>query len=364
MSLQTAAERRRQAAQDAAEWMVRLQAPTLTAKDRADFVDWLRESPLHVAELLRADRIHWALSSYDQWQHITPAAAEESQATATVTSLRPSIELVAPATRSMHLASRLKSRPLLLAASILPLLALAGLWAMHGFGGTVFRTGIGERREVTLSDGSIITLAPASELHVKLTRRERDVMLDRGEALFHVSKDPSRPFVVSAADARVRAVGTAFSVERGSAAVVVTVIEGRVAVSETPLSATPPTSQTDMSASIAVGVDEQLAVFAKGSAGGVRKVNAQAKLAWAQGQLIFENDTVDEVVRQFNRQNRIQLRVLDARLGSRPVSGVFRVSDPQSFVAFLQAAGGVSSLQNSSGEILIGANGANPVAAL
>jgi len=47
-------------AEQAAEWLVRLE--TASAQERAEFWNWLRESPLHVREALAAQACHLQLS--------------------------------------------------------------------------------------------------------------------------------------------------------------------------------------------------------------------------------------------------------------------------------------------------------------
>ncbi len=54
--------------------------------------------------------------------------------------------------------------------------------------------------------------------------------LDSGEALFDVAKNPRRPFIVTAGDRQVVALGTSFVVRRQERQVTVTLIEGKVAV--------------------------------------------------------------------------------------------------------------------------------------
>jgi transmembrane sensor len=56
-------ERRLKAAEHAAHWLVALQSEELSSQERADFIDWLRESPLHVSEMLHACRLHRDLSA-------------------------------------------------------------------------------------------------------------------------------------------------------------------------------------------------------------------------------------------------------------------------------------------------------------
>lgn len=46
-------KRSKTATTDAAEWFIRLHADDVTHAEREQFVSWLRESPAHVAEILR-----------------------------------------------------------------------------------------------------------------------------------------------------------------------------------------------------------------------------------------------------------------------------------------------------------------------
>ena len=93
-----------------------------------------------------------------------------------------------------------------------------------------YATRAGERRTITLSDGSQLVLDSRTEVRVRYSRSERDVQLVGGQARFNVSKDASRPFVVHAGGQWVRAVGTAFNVDLLGDTLAVTLIEGRVRV--------------------------------------------------------------------------------------------------------------------------------------
>src|SRR3546814_12524306 len=75
-----------------------------------------------------------------------------------------------------------------------------------------YRTGTGEMRNVTLSDGSSVTLDTGSAIAVNYGDGRRGVRLLAGRAWFDVAHDERHPFTVSAADARVRVTGTAFDV--------------------------------------------------------------------------------------------------------------------------------------------------------
>ena len=231
---------------------------------------------------------------------------------------------------------------------------LAGFFGLVLTRGPVLRTQLGESREVTLADGSVVTLAPASELSVEMSDRERRVVLSRGDAFFHVAKNPRRPFVVYTKAARIRAVGTAFGVQTDANRVVVSVVEGRVAVSgDRSLErvrgrATPPP------AAVSVAADEQVTVEASGDPGVVRKINGATELAWASGQLIFEDEEVATVVSRFNRYNRTQIVIQWPELARRRVSGVFKADEPTSFVSLITSMTGVSAVHEGDRLIVIG----------
>lgn len=222
----------------------------------------------------------------------------------------------------------------------------------------------GEWREVRLPDGTQVRLAPQSHLEVHFTAHERDVLLTDGDGLFHVAKDPAKPFVVVSGRTRVRAVGTVFGVEHDSGAIVVTVEEGRVAVAETlrPLPAPPldqiePVLEPIPMTEISVGADQQIVVPAAGPISAIRKVDSRRELAWAEGRLIFDNESVGEVVRRFNRFNRLQLKIADPALANKPVTAVFDAADPEAFISFLESVADVRVTRASPNEILIASEG-------
>src|SRR5690606_23063359 len=110
-------------------------------------------------------------------------------------------------------------------------LVTAALWLLPSFNGQLIATERGERREVVLADGSVVQVDPQTRLDVRFDDRFRRVVLTQGRAVFRVARQPGRPFFVESGEAVVRAVGTAFGVERREhGRLVVTVAEGKVAV--------------------------------------------------------------------------------------------------------------------------------------
>ena len=106
-----------------------------------------------------------------------------------------------------------------------------GLGAFHR--GQRFTTRKGEVQVVALGDGSVVTLNTASRIAVDFSHSRRDIALLGGEALFDVAKDRARPFVVTAGNTQVRAVGTSFTVRRlADSPVQILVREGVVEITQ------------------------------------------------------------------------------------------------------------------------------------
>jgi transmembrane sensor len=132
------------------------------------------------------------------------------------------------------------------------------------------------------------------------------------------------------------------------------VVEGRVAVSQQTIRPAANSSTESGATALSLGADEQVSISPAGHATAVRKVQGEAVVGWASGQLVFENETVAEIARRFNLYNRTQIQVLDADLAARRISGMFRASDPESFVAFVRSAAGAQVAQPDSNHITLG----------
>jgi len=116
---------------------------------------------------------------------------------------------------------------------------------------------------------------------------------------------------------------------------------------------TAPESSHSATGEIFLIANQQITVAGSGTAEPVREVDSHRALAWAEGRLIFDNDSVEHAVREFNRYNRIRLTVNDAVLAHRTISGVFSAADPESFVAFIQSVATVRVTRDDASDITI-----------
>jgi transmembrane sensor len=205
-----------------------------------------------------------------------------------------------------------------------------------------YTSGIGEVRRIALEDGSTLLLNTASEVTVRLTTQQRDIRLVRGEALFEVAHDKSRPFIVHANDTAVRAVGTAFAVRLDAAQVDVTVTEGVVEVGDSKtLSGLGPTTAPASRPDVKRVAAHEHAVIARSRAPDVEPIapaKADRQLAWREGMVSFDGESLQTAVAEINRHNRRQIVIDDPTLAAMPIVGVFRAIDLEGFSAAAAAA--------------------------
>jgi transmembrane sensor len=236
-----------------------------------------------------------------------------------------------------------------IAASIV---LVAGVIALHLTAPDVYRTGAGERRVVTLTDGSQVQLDSLTELRVDYSERARGLTLVKGQARFDVARDARRPFWVVAADRKVVALGTAFNVDLLGKELFVTLLAGKVLIvpqvaelhlPAMPASAPPPAFRSARTGragklgnapldGVELQAGQQLAV----SAGGAEKVapaSVQRATAWQNGQLVFEDEPLSSVVARVNRYAVRPVVLADGNMASLRISGVFHTGDTDGFIA-------------------------------
>ena len=348
---------------EASAWFVEFREGNVPAAIRARFDEWLRRSPEHIQAYLEVSAAWSELPTADPEGRIdvealvTRARATADDNVVAVASLgvsgapegRPHLFLE-KRTENPHPQSDVVPRQakrsrgfygvLPIAASVILVTALTALvvW-LAPFHTDTYSTGIGEQRTVRLADGSTIELNALSKLHVHLSKDRRDIELTAGQALFHVAKDRSRPFIVRSGVATVRAVGTQFDVYRKLSGTTVTVLEGEVAVLPTSTANAPPSADEPGSrAADAVLLDagQQVTVTPR-QVSKPKKADTTAATAWTQQRLIFDATPIADVADEFNRYNVKKLVIADSILGTVGVSGVYSSSDPASLIGFLRA---------------------------
>jgi len=209
----------------------------------------------------------------------------------------------------------------------------------------------------TLPDGTVVELRPGAELIVNFTADSvglRRVTLTRGEALFHVAKNPARPFVVSAGTSDFRAIGTAFSVNLMPDSVALLVTEGRVAFEPTiptAPAATPSAPAPIIEAGFRVTVAHAAAT--PPTVAPVTADEAQHALAWRVPRLEFSATPLAEVVRLLNVHSGSRLRLATPDLGRVEISGAFRANNLDPLFQILRTTYRIDAVREPEGVIVL-----------
>ncbi|NQE60738.1 FecR domain-containing protein [Caulobacter sp. RHG1] len=305
----------------AVEWFIRLQGEP-EVEDWTAFQAWLEADERH---RLAYDEVEATWLDLDETDE-TPAAEPAPQ---TVVPFRkPSRR---PPAWTWGVAA------LTAAAAVVTLAVLPTLTAPQT---QTFTTAKGEVRDITLADGSRLSLSSDTRLEVRLARKQRDVVLARGEASFDVARDESRPFTVQAGDRDVRVLGTEFNILRSDQTLAVTVRRGVVRVSDA--------GQADVHQ---LTYGDQLLHRVGESRSTVRKVQPDRAFAWKKGRLTYENAPLSEVVADLNRYVPTPIRVDPGAIQVK-VSGVLLIDKEAAMLRHLELFAPVTA-ENTGTEIVL-----------
>jgi transmembrane sensor len=239
-----------------------------------------------------------------------------------------------------------------------------GLLAWHGFlpwGPGIYSTHVAELRDVSLPDGSVVTLGAKSRIRAQYSDDKRRVELLGGQAFFVVAHNASRPFYVVAGNVTVRVVGTKFDVSRGSNNTVrVAVLEGRVNVSRTGSENKAHSPERPvLSESPAVSTVTELGAgdsVRSLSQGGLRKNQELARQeagAWRTGQLAYTSARLADVIEDLNRYYGAGISLASDDLGDLQVTAAFQAARTTDFLQSLPRALPVAVEFRSNGAVLI-----------
>lgn len=270
---------------EAAVWLTKLRSDNRHPSIDAAFQDWLRSDPLNSQAFDKATQV---------WEGIGGAAR-----------LRPARTV------------RMRVYALAMAAAFALVIggfAAAGLFAPA----QVYSAGPGEQHTFLLKDGSSVTLNASSAIEVRMKRRERSITLARGEAYFDVAHDADRPFVVSAMNRQVRALGTAFMLNRHDGDLDVTLMRGKIAISEPNHEAAVvlrPRQQWRLSSNRVVSLSP---------------VQLESVAAWRDGEAIFDGTALRDAALTMNRLS-VDKVAPAAEVADLKISGVFRATEGEDF---------------------------------
>lgn len=298
-----------EAEREASGWIVRIKAHDVTDAVRHEFEVWRSADPANAAAYAKMERTWGVVASM---RHLKGRAAAND--------IRPRHSWRAPA----------------LAAIASALLAVGALaWFMQQpptITAQQVETGPGELRTITLADGSTIELSGGSEISLDISNSERRVELTSGYALFDVMHDAQRPFVVHTPRGDIRVLGTSFVIRVNDTQVRTTVLRGSVsgAAARTGLA-----SVLGLRETVTATANEEIVLDQNGAE--VMPIASELiprRLAWQDGMLAFDGETLNEAIAEVSRQTGWQFELADPSVGNERIVGYVR-ADPEAFIELL-----------------------------
>lgn len=326
----------------AADWVDR--QGELTAQEQRALQAWLDAAPEHAQAFARMSRLMTDTALIDALeddgvQEPLPAMRARDRA------------LSSPRVSRWHARPSMLGRREAMAAGIAGALAIpaAGYWLLHPEASDPaqvtqrFASAVGQRRHVTLPDGSAMLLDAASRVAVDFAQGRRAIVLEQGAARFDVRHDPQRPFEVTTPHGRMTALGTSFTVDHLAAVSELRVFSGRVGL-------------VAASGKHLVVPAQQWATI------NAHAVTGQGTFDPAGGD--WQTDWLDaramplgQAVERLGRYSTVPLRLADARLAALTFSGRFRLDRPEASLTLIGALFGLE-LRRTGGTLYLHAPGA------
>lgn len=302
---------------EAIEWFSKLHSNAATPEDIERFDAWRALNPKHAEAYADVERL-WA------WLEKPAQIVFNREKARDRLPLRTAASTRKPAHTSLfeRRLARLSFTGVSLATVLLLCTWLPG--ALR-FWNSDYHTEWGERRELTLDDGSQITLNTHTALSVEFSPQQRVITLLEGEAYFQVTHNRTRPFFVITDHGVTRVTGTAFDVHEQDEQMTVTVSEGHVKVYH---------SGAEEQV-VELSVDLQTTCKTYGDCP-VKPIDAQQASTWKSGLLVFKLQPLESVVDELNRYIPGKIMIADPRIRQRIVSGAFNLNNSQDILSALE----------------------------
>jgi len=204
-------------------------------------------------------------------------------------------------------------------------------------------TGVGMRGTIVLSDGSRVTLNSGSEIRYPATfiKDIREVKLT-GEAFFDVAKDQKHPFIVNTGKLNVEVLGTTFNVSAyDNLPVEVVLATGSINLF---------TGEINNRKSLGKIKPDQRAVFnTADNKITVSGVETDKYLAWKEGNIIFRDDSMSDVVSRLERWFNVDIYVLDDEILDFEITAKFHDETLEQVLNLIKLSSGIKySVEKSS----------------
>ena len=288
------ADQERDLLREATEWFARFDAEDFTDEERRRLESWRRRSPEHDEAFERICRTWEAADLAVALGSVPPADVQERPRS----SIGPRTWWAVAAT----------------------LLLVAGCWSFSSHVFLTLRadyaTATGEQRTIHLPDRSSVVLNTNTALVSHVEGAHRLVRLLKGEALFQVQADATRPCIVELAGHLVRVLGSEFVFREQQETTTITVIHGTVQV----------TGANPSSSPIHLTAGQRVSIGADG-AGPVSHVTAADATAWTRRRLVVSDQPLSEVIEEMQRYHSGSIVILNPSARGIRVTGIYDLTN-------------------------------------
>jgi len=315
----------------AARWFIRMQDAEIDSPERTQFEHWLMQSEMHQAEYASIADAWNGIDSVDELKKL--AAAKQANQFL-----------------NQHKRSK-KIKNAMAALSVCFIFIFAGLFGFEKYQQWLAKPTMQMASESSatqiltqkLEDGSEITLNASTKIQVTYYRHQRHIALLQGEAIFNVTKDTNRPFIVETNTAKIKVLGTRFAVNKLSQLVRVSVDHGSVQVeSKAPVSSI-------------ILRNGQVAEVAQDAATGLQTVKLKKNVAadyfkFATGTVVFNQADIVEIADVLSRYG--QRKVTAQGDSTEKISAVLNTKDIDTFINTLPKIANVTVKQTQNGTLI------------
>jgi|GEM_PF-2356283 len=313
---------------EAAQWVVKFDGVDFDARDVRAFRRWLAKSEQHRSAFERSSK------TWNQLDLLSRLDAFELPARDRV-----------PVSRRRALVAGLGAGALAV--------GIGGYVVFGGGSAVAFETGVGERREVDLADGTRVLLNASSRLEARISEDRRDARLSAGEALFTIAESSAGIFSIATPSGEIEAASGEILVKLLPEGVRVALLsEGARASRRTWMGQSEPVAASANS-EIVLGREDVIV-----------DVSTSEQLArrtlWREGMLAFDDTPLSEAVADMTRQSGVRFSFAEPGLAELRVGGIVRADDLGAFLELLRNNLAISTERRGEEIVLSRATGTRP----
>lgn len=320
--------------QQAAHWYLKLQEMNVSAEDIQAALAWQDACPENRAAFERVEA-YWRA-----WPSALPTEAARVASEAPRHQMKATRRTIAAATSALA------------AAALLAWLAPQWHLQRDSYERGEYTTAIGEHRTVQLDDASQIVLGGATDLRSSFTAETRRVELRGGEALFQVTRNSQRPFVVDMPNGSARVLGTTFNIHHGPDGATIAVLDGLVRIE--------PRSGAN---SVQLPAGTKVLLSTDGQLSAITRADPKQVMAWNDGRLVFVDRTLRSVIADLNRYSTKPIALGANITGDTHVTGAVKLDAIRQWLDALIPIAGVRVLENEHELVLMAVDDAEADAA-